>query len=145
MTTQSYWAVAQTVPKMEHLVRREIEKTNRGAFVPTYARVWTVDGKKYVKEHPILGGYVFFLTNADDWAGIPDIHGVYDVLVSPDRSPKRVSEAEMARLVLIHATGAHRVEIAPRYTKYFRGERPKPTAKRVRARRSRPSKRARAA
>lgn len=140
--TQGYWAVAQTVSKMEHIVRREIEKTNHGAFVPTYARVWTVDGKRYVKEHPILSGYVFFATNADDWAGIPDIHGVYNVLTYPNRAPKRVSEKEMARLVLVHATGAHRVEIAPRYTKYYRGEMPKPRQRKS-SRKPRPGKRIR--
>jgi hypothetical protein len=57
---EAYWAVAQTVTKMEHLVRRDIEKTNHGAFLPTCARFWKVDGRQYAKERPLIGGYVFF-------------------------------------------------------------------------------------
>ena len=140
MSTESYWAVAQTVTTMEHIVRREIEKANHGAFLPTYAKHWKVDGVQYTKEYPLIGGYVFFKTEADDWAGIPDIHGVYDVLANPDRSPKRVSDDEMARLMLGHASGTHDLEGRPRYTKYFRGERPKETKKR---RRPRPGRRIR--
>lgn len=123
MTTESYWAVAQTVTTMEHVVRREIEKTNHGAFVPTYARHWKIDGRQYAKEVPLLGGYVFFLTKADDWAGIPDIHGVYDVLANSDRSAKRVTDIEMARLVLRHANGSNNEVRPPQYTKYYRPDR----------------------
>lgn len=135
-----YWAVAQTVTKMEHLVRREIEKTNHGAFLPTMARFSKVDGRDYVKERPVFGGYVFFLTHPDDWAGIPDIHGVYDVLATADNTPKRVSDEEMARMVIGHAAGLHNETAAPRYTKYFRGERPKQVKKR---RRPKPGRRIR--
>jgi hypothetical protein len=35
------------------------------------------DDREYAKEYPLIGGYVFFLTEGDDYAGIPDIHGVY--------------------------------------------------------------------
>jgi transcription antitermination factor NusG len=135
----SYWAVAQTVTKMEHLVRRDIEKTNHGAFLPTYARHWKIDGRPYVKEYPLMGGYVFFLTEADDWAGIPDIHGVYDVLANPDRSPKRVTELEMARLVMGHAKGIHNRTDPAKFTKYYR---PAPTRKRN-SRKPRPGNRLR--
>lgn len=135
----SYWAVAQTVTTMEHIVRREIEKTNRGAFVPTYARHWKVDGRPYAKEYPLLGGYVFFLTTADDWAGIPDIHGVYDVLANSDRSAKRVTDTEMKRLLLGHATGQHNRTDPAKFTKYYR---PAPKAKRN-SRKPRPGNRLR--
>lgn len=124
----SYWAVAQTVSNMEHIVRREIEKTNHGAFVPTYARHWKVDGRDYSKERPLLTGYVFFSTQGDDWAGIPDIHGVYNVLTS------RVQADEMKRLMIDHACGEHNVAGQPRYTRYYRA----PTKKSVRYNRRRP-------
>jgi transcription antitermination factor NusG len=133
---------------MEHIVRREIEKTNHGAFVPTYAKHWKVDGRQYSKEFPLLGGYVFFLTKPDDWAGIPDIHGVYRVLstVAIDRAgeaklkPCRVSDQEMNRLVLGTALNRH-TEIAPhRYTKYYR---PSDKPKRKSSRKPRPGKRIR--
>lgn len=123
MTTGSYWAVAQTVSKMEHIVRREIEKANHGAFVPTYARHWKVDGIDYAKEYPLVGGYVFFMTSADDWAGIPDIHGVYRVLANSNGSAKQVAEREMVRLVFEHAAGVHNRIDAPRFTKYYRPDR----------------------
>lgn len=143
----SYWAVAQTVSNMEHIVRREIEKMNHGAFLPTVARFCKVDGRDYDKERPLFGGYVFFLTDSDDWAGLPDIHGVYDVLVSTGldlfgrtiQVPKRVTDAEMARMVISHAAGDHNETMVPRYTKYFRGERPKPS----RSRKPRPGRRIR--
>ena len=137
MTTGSYWAVAQTVSRMEHIVRREIEKLDRGAFLPTYGRYWKVDGRQFAKEYPLLGGYVFFLTRADNYAGVPDIDGVYRVLANPDGSAKRVGDAEMARLVLGHAGGNHNRIDAAKFTKYYR---PEPRRKR---RRPRPGKRIR--
>lgn len=117
--SESYWAVAQTVTTMEHLVRREIEKTNHGAFLPTCARYWKVDGVQYAKERPLVGGYVFFKTAGDDYAGIPDIHGVYCVLKGPDGIASRVSPAEIGRLMLSHIIGGGNETMAPRYTKYY--------------------------
>lgn len=122
MSKESFWAVAQTVSKMEHVVRRDIEKTNHGAFLPTCARFWKVDGREYSIERPVFGGYVFFLTNGEDWAGIPDIHGVYRVLQS------RVLDHEMKRMVVNHAAGEHNEALPPRYTKYYR--RPESTSRR---------------
>lgn len=119
----SYWAVAQTVSKMEHIVRRDIEKGGHGAFLPTLARHWKIDGIEYAKEIPVMGGYVFFMTASRDWAGIPDIHGVYRVLSNPNGSAKSVSEAEMARIVIAHASGQHNRTDAPRFTKYYRPDR----------------------
>lgn len=125
----SYWAVAQTVSKMEHLVRRDIEKTNHGAFLPTYAKHWKVDDRDYSKEYPVLTGYVFFKTKSDDWAGIPDIHGVYRVMVIRTVNPATgkslstrdaVSETEMARLMFQHAAGDLDTTEPPRFTRYYR-------------------------
>ena len=114
-----YWAVAQTVSTMEHIVRREIEKANHGAFVPTYARHAVVDGRRTTKEHPRFVGYVFFHTSGDDYAGIPDIHGVYGVLSTATGKASKVTTAEMTRMMLTHATGE--AETLPaRYTKYYR-------------------------
>lgn len=119
MTTGSYWAVAQTVSKMEHIVRREIEKSNHGAFVPTYARHAVVDGRRSTKEHPRFTGYVFFHTSGEDYAGIPDIHGVYNVLSSACGKASPITVDEMKRIVMSHAAGD--TETLPaRYTKYYR-------------------------
>jgi transcription antitermination factor NusG len=115
----SYWAVAQTVSTMEHIVRREIEKANHGAFVPTYARHAVVDGRRTTKEHPRFVGYVFFHTDGEDYAGIPDIHGVYGVLRSVSGKASPVTGKEMHRMVVAHAAGD--AETLPaRFTKYYR-------------------------
>lgn len=139
MSTEGYWAVAQTVSKMEHIVRREIEKANHGAFLPTRARHWKVDGRQYSKEYPVIGGYVFFMTSGDDYAGIPDIHGVYSVLSNPDGSAKRVHPKEMVRMMLAHASGQEDETLPPRYTKYYRPE----SSARRKSRKPRASKRLR--
>ncbi len=139
MTSGSYWTAAQTVTNMEHLVRRDIEKANHGAFLPTFARHWKVDGREYAKERPLIGGYVFFMTKQDDWAGIPDIHGVFRVLSNPDGSPKRISQSEMARMVLGHAAGDHNRTDPAKFTKYYR---PLPAQKKS-SRKPRPGKRIR--
>lgn len=131
--TEAYWAVAQTVSKMEHIVRREIEKANHGTFLPTKARFWKVDDRDYSKEWPLLGGYVFFKTHSDDWAGIPDIHGVYRVL-------HRVKADEITRLMVSHAAGEHNEILPPRYTKYYR---PFSAPRRKHSRKPRPGKRLR--
>jgi hypothetical protein len=149
MTMQGYWAVAQTVSKMEHIVRREIEKTNHGAFLPTCARHQQIDGRQHSKERPVIGGYVFFYTTGRDFAGIPDIHGVYNVLTcapdmdTPDRPPSaaRVQPKEMVRLMVDHASGEHDETLPPRYTKYYR---PQPSSSsRRKSRKPRASKRLR--
>jgi hypothetical protein len=136
------WAVAQTVSKMEHIVRREIEKTNHGAFLPTYARHWNVDGRAYAKECALFTGYVFFMTEAEDWAGIPDIHGVYRVPANPNGSAQRVQASEMKRIVLGHAAGDHDKLEPARFTKYYNPQRSE--QQRRKYRRPRRSKRARA-
>lgn len=148
MAVESFWAIAQCVPKMEHIVRRDIEKAGHGAFLPTCARFWSVDGKEFSKERPMFVGYVFFLTNGEDWAGIRDIHGVYAVPAGPafgkedSWTPMRVRPSEMQRVMIDHASGAHNETLEPRYTKYYRGK-PKTKRKEHRRRRPRPGRRLR--
>lgn len=141
MAEQSYWAVAQTVSKMEHIVRREIEKTDRGAFLPTYAKCWKVDDRDYRKEYPLLTGYVFFLTGPDDWAGVPDLNGVYRVLSTANWTPCRVTDSEMTRLTMSHINRDHDRIAEPRFTKYYR---PIVRPKRKSSRKPRPGNRIRA-
>lgn len=117
---REFWAVAQTISKMEHLVRRDIEKTDRGTFLPTYARHWKVDGREYAKEYPLLLGYVFFRTNGKDWAGLPDINGCYRVLSTAEWTAAPVTDQEMERIVLAHAAGNHNETRPSQFTKYYR-------------------------
>lgn len=145
--TERYWAVAQTVSKMEHIARREIEKTNHGTFLPTYARSRKVDGHEYRKEIPLFTGYVFFMTEANDekreydWAGIPDIHGVYSVPANPSGKAQRVTEKEMMRMFFGHVRGDHNERAAPRYTRYYNPDRA--PRQRTSSRKPRPGKRLR--
>lgn len=139
--TERYWTVAQTVSKMEHIARREIEKTEHGAFLPTFARHQDVDGRMHAKECPLFTGYVFFMTDGEDWAGIPDMHGIYSVPANPNHRAQRVRESEMFRLVIGHAGGHYNRTEAPRYTKYYRAE--AHPVKRKQSRKPRPGKRLR--
>jgi transcriptional antiterminator NusG len=135
MAEQQYWAACQTMPGQEHVIRAEIEKIERGAFLPTFARTWVTNGKISAGERPLVPGYVFFQTDQEDWGGIQDIEGVQRVLVNESLA-MRVSDADMRRLVLGHVTGEHndyRVQVAR--DRRARGN----------SRRPRPSKRARAA
>lgn len=139
--TRGYWTVAQTVSRMEHLVRRDLEKTGHGAFLPTYARFWgDKHGVPCAREYPLFQGYVFFRTQHDeggnyDWAAVNDIHGVYRVLSDANGNAKRVQDGEMMRMVYAHAAGDYnRIEVLPRAPNgQFK--------RRVRRRRPRPGKR----
>lgn len=106
-----YWSACQVMPGREHVVRAEIEKGERGAFVPTYARAWFADGKVSAGERAAMQGYVFFRTRENDWGSVADIDGVQRVLTMENgdrpRLAKRVSDADMARMVIAHATGQH--------------------------------------
>lgn len=140
--SSGYWAAAQVVSKMEHIVRREIEKANHGAFLPTLARHQKIDGQQHSKERPAIGGYVFFHTSGDDYAGIPDIHGVYSVLTNPDGTAARVKPPEMIRMMIQHASGALDETLPARFTKYYRpAPRPSWRTKMRKSRKPRASKR----
>jgi transcription antitermination factor NusG len=145
--TERYWTVAQTVSKMEHIARREIEKTNHGAFIPTFARSQKVDGLENRKEIPLFTGYVFFMTEADDirgeydWAGIPDIHGVYSVPCNPNGKAERVTDKEMLRMFMGHIRGRYNERAPARYTRYYNPDRK--ASARKKSRKPRPGKRLR--
>jgi transcription antitermination factor NusG len=101
-----YWAACQTMPGLEHTIRAGIEESGRGAFLPTLARTWVRDGKLCATESPSVPGYVFFRATDEDWGVVSNIEGVQKVLVN-NGFPMIVSTADMTRMVLGHATGAH--------------------------------------
>lgn len=133
MADEQYWAACQTITGREHIVRAEIEKLDRGAFLPTYVRSWATDGKLSVGERAAVPGYVFFRAQPDDWSPVQDIDGVIGVLANGDRA-MRVSHDDMARMVIGHAIGAHN-RFEARLSPQKRGRR--------NSRKPRPSKRAR--
>lgn len=108
---EQYWAACRATPGREHVVRAEIEKIDRGAFLPTFARTWVSEGKVSARETALIPGYVFFRTDAEGWGVVTSIECVQGVLTydsgDEKRIAKRVAPDDMARLVLGHATGAH--------------------------------------
>lgn len=128
---EQYWAACQTITGREHVVRAEIEKMDRGAFLPTYVRSCVKDGKLSAGERAAVPGYVFFRAGHDDWAPVQDIDGVIGVLSNGYRA-MRISHEDMARMVIGHAVGSHN-----------RFEAPAPARDRRKSRKPRPSKRAR--
>lgn len=103
---EQYWAACQTITGREHVVRAEIEKMERGAFVPTYFRSWISAGKLSVGERAAVPGYVFFRAKHDDWSPVEEIDGVIGVLSEGERA-RRVSPNDIARLMMGHALGTN--------------------------------------
>lgn len=109
---EQFWAACRTFTGREHVVRAKIEESNRGAFLPTYVRSYISGGRLSVAERAAMPGYVFFLTDDDDWPPVQNIDGVIGVLTAPatmnaDRNAAmRISVNEMARMVVDHAGGA---------------------------------------
>lgn len=133
---QPHWAVCQVLSRRGHLVREEIEKIGHGAFIPTFVKRWYVGGKEFAQELPLFPGYLFFFTEPDKWGGIEKrdesgIEGVFRVLANAGAA-SRVTDAEMQRLFVDHATGAHnKIQGAPvesgerrRYSRRRRRPRP---------------------
>lgn len=136
-SNETYWAVCRTFSNRVHRVMPEIEKTNHGTFLPTYARVWSSGGKLSVRERVLFPGYLFFRTGAHDWASVRDVEGVHQVLAQGERA-SRVTDEEMHRMVLGHATRAYDerdlsgLDVEPRERKKRRRRRARP-GKRLRA------------
>ena len=131
-----HWAVCQTFSNRVHRVRPEIEKANRGTFLPTYARLWSKGGLPWSKERQLMPGYLFFLTEPDGWGAVRNTEGVYAVLTNEGRASK-VRDTEMCRLVLDHAMGVHnRIEAGglgdPAKKRYGRRRRRPRAGKRMR-------------
>lgn len=135
-TGKRHWAVCQTFSNQIHRVRPEVEKANRGTFVPTYARLWSKGGLPWSSECALMPGYLFFLTEPEAWGEVKNIDGVCSVLTNAGMAG-RVLDKEMHRIVLDHAMGAHN-----RFEGHLSAEPRKRYGKR--RRRPRPGKRARA-
>lgn len=131
---QTYWAVCRTFSFRVHRVAPEIERTNHGTFLPTYARVWSSRGKLSARERVLFPGYLFFQTTPKGWAAVRDVEGVHSVLAQGETA-SRVTDSEMHRMMIAHATRAYD-EVSGEGLERI-------TTKRRRGRRPRASKRAR--
>jgi transcription antitermination factor NusG len=103
----AHWAVCRAYSSRVHIVRSEIEKTEHGTFLPTYAKVRASDGKLFCRERPLMPGYLFFfLPDPKRWTDVKNVYGVFDV-ISNNEGASKVTDLEMHRLVMGHITGAH--------------------------------------
>lgn len=110
----TYWTAGYTEPQSEYKARESIELLDRGAFLPTMVKTHVFRGRLRQTEHPILKRYVLIaLESAEDeaWSAANHITGIHHVLTNNSK-PGRVSELEIAGLMLAHATGAHNITTA---------------------------------
>lgn len=131
--TEQYWAVCQMISGQERKVRAEIEKLERGTFLPAFMRTRVTRGRKADHALASMPGYVFFRTDAMGWSQVRRIEGVHRVLVSNEAAVP-VPFGDMVRMVLQDYCGDlnDAIVVAP----------PAPVGRR-RSRKPRPSKRAR--
>lgn len=104
-----YWIACYTDVGRERQVRGEIEAMERGAFLPTFAKIYTMKGKRKSYERPIISRYVLAaLHGADDpaWSEINNIEDMKHGVLTNDDKPCRVACEEVSRLMIAHATGA---------------------------------------
>lgn len=104
--TEPHWAVCRAYSHRVHIVRSEIEKTDHGTFLPTYAKVKASDGKLFCRERPLMPGYLFvYLPNPGRWTDVKNVYGVFD-MISNNGGASKVTDAEMHILVMDHILGA---------------------------------------
>jgi transcription antitermination factor NusG len=125
MESSQHWAVARVFSKRAHRISQELADLSVGTFQPTYVRRWFVDGKPSAKERPLLPGYMLVHVG-EGWGDLRDVEGVYGVLANAGVA-SRVTDEEMARLVLAHATGVHNdMQAGPEVRRPRRRRRPRP-------------------
>lgn len=131
--TEINWNVAHVYSGTEREIRSAIEKTGRGAFVPTHVRGWFQGKHKRVREHPLMPGYVLFSLPVGDFGWGEFIYNIYGERRA--RVLGQVSDEDrVADLMIAHATGRHNAIQSRDKTGRFR---------RKRRRRPRPGKRLR--
>ena len=137
MSADQYWAVCQMMSGQERKVRAEIEKMERGTFLPAFMRLRVSRGRKSNHALASMPGYVFFQTDALGWSQVRRIEGVHRVLASGE-SAVPVRSEDMMRMIVQDYCGDLNDAVVTAA--------PAPAAVgRRRSRKPRPSKRARVA
>lgn len=111
----SYWTAAYTKPSTERKVQKGIEELGFGTFLPTFARGWYDIRARRIKarEYPLCTRYIFVcLDENSKWGRINNVDGIDRVMTSSrlgfeEKNPIRISEREVARMMLSHAMGEH--------------------------------------
>lgn len=130
------WTAVQIFSKRAPRLQREAEDIGCGCFLPTYAKVRYIDGKRSSNERQLMPGYLFVKLRPDDRGRISDLEGVYRILPGAERALARL-DAELVRTQLEHTNGRWDdiadAPAGPRVRYSRRRRRPRP-GKRLRAR-----------
>ena len=103
----SYWAVIHTKVQAETDARRSVEALGYGAFLPYYKQGYWRGEQLRFREKPLLPRYVLAkLPEGAEWSTLNHADGVGRILMDAG-TPARVSDAEVASLMLAHARGAY--------------------------------------
>lgn len=114
----TYWTAAYTQVNAERKARDAIEAQDRGTFIPTFAKIYYLNGRKKEFERPILSRYILVaLEGRDDDDGLSAVmnaEGVQGVFCTyhldhkglPVARAIRVPDKEVERLMMLHVTGA---------------------------------------
>jgi transcription antitermination factor NusG len=136
MNASPHWAVCRAYSSRVHIVRSEIEKTEHGTFLPTFAKVRASDGKLFCRERPLMPGYLFFfLPDPGRWTEVKNAYGVFDV-ISNNEGASKVTDSEMCRMVMDHIKGTQNdIDITglERQRRQDRGSRKPRASRRARA------------
>jgi transcription antitermination factor NusG len=102
--TELFWAACYTGVGTERKARAGIEALGRGTILATFAK------STRCKDHerPLLSRYLLVALHGSQdhiWSIINDVDGVDRVLVNNGK-PSRVTEPEVAEVMMAHATGA---------------------------------------
>jgi transcription antitermination factor NusG len=103
----SYWGCVYTNAQAEPVVRREIEDLGYGTFLPWYSTGMWRGSKLQVRYRPMLPRYVFVnLPENAVWSEVAHAKGA-NRLLTADGAPARIDPAQIATLMLAHATGCY--------------------------------------
>lgn len=102
-----YWAACYTHPQSETIVRRGVEDIGVGAFLPSYSEYSKKRERVSWRSKALLPGYVLIAIDGTvPWGEVARVKGVSRVLTNAG-VVSRVTDAEMAELVMAHASGAY--------------------------------------
>jgi hypothetical protein len=103
----SYWGCVYTNAQAEPVVRREIENLGYGTFLPWYSAGTWQGSQLRVRYRPLISRYVFVnLPDAASWSEVAHARGANRLLMA-DGAPARIDPAQIAILMLAHATGRY--------------------------------------
>lgn len=96
-----YWTACHTQPGAEWKARQGIEEAGFGTFLPAYAK----RSERKTRYFPLMPGYVMVAIDAANQDSIGEIHR--ELIDGVDCLLGRVSDAEVERVMAVHALGKY--------------------------------------